>query len=363
MIPTWKIKRELARLQVQVYGLFGYLTDPYRRRKHKVWRTNELKAYEGRISESAKIALLLIYQPKLIPESLLQSIKHLVQNGYSPLVISNTPLSSSDTKLLLENCWRLVFRPNFGYDFGGYQDGVWLLNQLGIQPTTLLIQNDSVWHPIFDGSTMLEQMEASPADFVGTQIFERISTKPLTPELMFMGSYCFMIKEKAYESEAFQSFWINYRATSNKEKTLRRGERAFSRKLMDAGITFKGIFAASDYFAMIDGLSDTQVEIGIEYLICTNPELVVRRDSLKVADIDADWYIEARRLLKDMCKKKNFIGASPVLAINHMDFPMIKKNNERHYKLARAAILRAAQNNDIRPLRSEILDELRKRDV
>jgi hypothetical protein len=65
----------------------------------------------------------------------------------------------------------IVERPNFGYDFGGYRDGVWLIGKLGLRPREVLFLNDSVWFPILKNATLLAEMRATSQDYVGTQVF------------------------------------------------------------------------------------------------------------------------------------------------------------------------------------------------
>jgi hypothetical protein len=95
----------------------------------------------------------------------------MVENGFAPLVISNTPLSDMDRTTFQELSHMVVERPNFGYDFAGYRDGVWLVEKLGLRPLEVLFLNDSVWFPISKSATLLSDMRATSQDYVGTQAF------------------------------------------------------------------------------------------------------------------------------------------------------------------------------------------------
>ncbi len=70
----------------------------------------------------------------------------------------------------------IVERPNFGYDFGGYHDGVWLIGKLGLRLREVLFLNDSVWFPILKNATLLADMRATSQDYVGTQVFGDVNT-------------------------------------------------------------------------------------------------------------------------------------------------------------------------------------------
>ena len=74
-----------------------------------------------------------------------------------------------------------------------------------------------------------------------------------------------------------------------------------------------------------------------------------------------NWVNEAKTLLQIGAKTKNYIGSSPIVSIREMGFPMIKKNNERLYKLARARILLAVDEGRLNHLNCSVLRELRKK--
>jgi len=63
--------------------------------------------------------------------------------------------------------WRVIERPNFGYDFGGYRDGILLLEAWGIAPERLLILNDSIWMPLAPNSTLIDRFEAAEGAVIG----------------------------------------------------------------------------------------------------------------------------------------------------------------------------------------------------
>jgi len=44
-------------------------------------------------------------------------------------ILSLFALSKENKNLLLKYCWTLIERKNYGYDFGGYRDGVLFLSE------------------------------------------------------------------------------------------------------------------------------------------------------------------------------------------------------------------------------------------
>lgn len=328
MIPYWKLKRELRRLRVQSQAIPEFFTEPFKRRQHDKWRETGFTALKGSVVPAGNIALFLIYQPDRLPDSVLKTCDHLVNKGFAPLVVSNCPLTATDRASLLTRCWKLAERPNFGYDFGGYRDGIWLLNQSNLTPDNLLVLNDSVWFPAFPETELLSDMQECPEDFVGTQVFGRVGNPSGNRKWSqpFFGSYCFMIKKNAFNSDAFQNFWTEYKLTSNKEKTLHRGERAFSYQLFEANIPSAGLYSRDRFDKTVGCLDAVELVRALDYLVCLDPKLEKSRlHLLGKTEHDQNWETEARDLIQKSAESKNYIGSSPVVSLKNLKFPMIKK--------------------------------------
>jgi hypothetical protein len=69
-----------------------------------------------------------------------------------------------------------------------------------------------------------------------------------------------------------------------------------------------------------------------------DPKLEAIRSRLMERRSSVDWTETAKKLFLDGTKTKNYIGAAPILSLSNLKFPMIKKNNERLYTLARSRI-------------------------
>ena len=241
MIPKWKLAREFDRLKTKAHAIPLAIIEPFAQRRYDARRDLDLRISKGAQAAGKALAIFLVYQPGGVAKSVFQTCAHMVENGFSPLVISNTPLSDMDRTTFQELSHMIVERPNFGYDFGGYRDGVWLIGKLGLRPREVLFLNDSVWFPILKNATLLAEMRATSQDYVGTQVFGDVTADGRKQG--FFGSYCFLIKSLLWESKAFQSFWAQYRVSSNKEVTLRRGERAFSRQMLGAATASRALFS------------------------------------------------------------------------------------------------------------------------
>ena len=358
MTPTWKIKRELERLKVQASAIPLAIYEPFLQRRYDPKRPELIKYIDGAVPAKDNLVIFLIYQPNGLPASVIDTCKHLVASGFAPIIVSNMPLSDPDRIALTGSAHIVAERPNFGYDFGGYRDGLWLINQIGLNPKNILFLNDSIWFPVRENQSLLTELLQPDLEYTGVQIFDN-GSKGKVRSSMF-GSYCFAVNERLLKNSEFIDFWENYRLSSNKEITLRRGERAFSNRMMKATKNYRGIYSLDRFNAIIEDLKPDALREALGDMIAIAPHLESRRLKLLNDKTTIHWTNDAKDLLKEGAQTKNYIGSSPILSIREMGFPMIKKNNQRLYSLARKRIILAVDEGRLEGLNPIVLAELRK---
>jgi hypothetical protein len=96
-------------------------------------------------------------------------------------------------------------------------------------------------------------------------------------------------------------------------------------------------------------------------MIALDPHLESQRLQLLATKKSLSWVDQTKNLIKEGAKTKNYIGSSPILSIREMGFPMIKKNNERLYTLARKRIVLAAEEGRLECLLPTVLVELKEK--
>ncbi len=357
----WKLRRELHRVKQQLAGIPEFFLEPLQRKRHDAWREQHLRAESGEAPEQAKIALLLLFQPKGVSPATQWTCQHLVKKGYAPLVVSNAPLSSADRQLLRPYVWRMTERPNFGYDFGGYRDGIWLLQQWGVNPETLAILNDSIWFPLYPDETLLDRMEQSPADFVGAlQLDPQRPTKRVEARKRpFFGSFFLMIKRAAWQHPAFQSYWANYRITSNKYKTIRRGERGFSHTLMDAGINSTAIYTRTDLDCYVAQLSNPKLRDLMADLVTIDERLEAELNrSIHNYTDSPSWRADALKLTQQATEKQNILATAPITSLTTFGVPYLKKSRDWNNLKAIALLQARMHAGSLNALHSAVIEEL-----
>ncbi|MDP2082582.1 MAG: rhamnan synthesis F family protein [Pseudotabrizicola sp.] len=207
---------------------------PQRLHDHQFYR--HVRVTEGKQPvQQGKLAVYLLFQPHGLLPSTHLTVRHLVKKEYSVVAVSNAPLSEQAREELLSSVALLVERPNYGHDFGGYRDGLRVVRDRGIFPSRLLLLNDSVWFPLSSSETLLEELEHATEGLTGP-MFER---KMGRSHAGHFESYMMMVGHQGLTSLAFSNFWQSYRMSSTRRKVLLRGEKGFSRALLDQGVPSK----------------------------------------------------------------------------------------------------------------------------
>ena len=324
----WKLRRELDRIRQQLRGIPEFFIEPWQRWRHDAQRARTLEAQDGAIALRPKVALLLLFQPRGVAASTVWTCQHLVSKGYAPLIVSNAPLSAQDREALSPHVWRMTQRPNFGYDFGGYRDGIWLLNHWGVAPEVLIVLNDSIWFPLQGSETLIDRMEASQAQFVGALQLDPLRATQGIPakKRPFFGSFFLMAQRGAWQHPAFQAFWRHYRITSNKYKTIRRGERGLSHALMDAGLRCEAMYTRAQLDDHMRGLDANGLRELLRDLVTIDDRLEQElAQCLNEADGSQQWRERALQLALRITEKQNVLATAPITSLTRFEVPYLKK--------------------------------------
>lgn len=354
MIPLWKLRREWKRLGLQLRTLPEAIWEPRAQARHDAAFAAGFPQTEGALARGGKLALLLLYQPAGLADSTVATCAHLAARGFSPLIVSNAPLSPADRARLAPQVWRMIERPNFGYDFGGYRDGIRHILNDGPLPDRLLVLNDSIWFPLWPDETLLDRLEASGADMAGTILRER-------GEELFLESYCYLIRRSALESPAFRAFWDGLRITSNKYKVVRRGERGHSRALRAAGLRVEGVYTQADFLRLLEGEDDDFLHLTLTHAEHLEPAFQDSRRAVLASPRDAGWRGRALAHVRLVLGKGQIYANFPVAAVRLMGYPLLKKSADPVSTGWRRAWLGAVEAGALPPPPEPFLSEIRAR--
>ena len=319
------------RLRQQILDLIMAPYEPIAQWFYDRSRPSRVKVFPGQVKFGEKVALVLLFQPKGVAGSVDLLCKRLIESSYSPFLVSNTDLSDMDLARLRSISSGVMIRPNFGYDFGGYRDGVWYLCERNVHPERLILMNDSVWYPAKIQDEFIELMEALSGHFCGALMAEdrRSRRNSGRGRAVFLSSFWLMFDRVALESSALQAFWKNYRCSNSKRQTIRRGERGLSARMVRAGFQPMAVFDRRSLDQMIDDLPDAAVFDVLKQLALVDEELCCRRIRLESTyDGSTTWLKSAREFLTCATDGQNFLSTAPLLCLSSQRVAYIKKSRD-----------------------------------
>ncbi|KQB12949.1 rhamnan synthesis protein F family [Rhodobacter capsulatus] len=369
MVPAWKIKRELNRIKDQILqlprtlaSLPGRLREPARRKAYLRDFDRLTKRHAGRLPMGQKIAIFLIYQPHGISPSAIATCNWLISEGYAPFLVLNCPVSEADRDRLLDLCWSLLERPNFGYDFGGYQDAIRLLNREGARPERLIVMNDSIWAPM--RTDLLAQLETDFAavDICGLLQDEKVihdtsGGRPSTRS--HVESYFYLIRRSAWDHPAFQAFWRDYQMTDYKPHTIKFGEIGFSRQMAAAGLKLDAFSRREAFLQLLREKDDAFLRQTLKYAAYADADRI--KAARRIAALDPaspGWRAAVLDHIRRTVNRKRFNASFPFANDHIFGTAFLKKSGEPIFANMRAAYLRALEDGAVAEPPAEIRAEI-----
>jgi len=372
MIPAWKLQRELRRMRDQILGLPAALMAlPARLRepaRRKAWLRDfdlDCRQTAGALTLGGQVAVVLIYQPKGIPPSVLRTLAWLRGAGLVPFVVSNSPLRDEDRAQLLPHAGRLLERPNFGYDFGGYQDAIRLLTAEGLGQDRLVIMNDSVWLPMCEGlMDRVDARMADGADICGVLRDEKVRHDAAggQPDMarFHLESYFYMFSARTIAHPAFQAYWRDYQMTDFKPDTIKRGEIGFSRAMDRAGLRLDALSDRARFLHEIGLRDDVFLRDTLRFAACDGADLC--RENRRLLDLDPaspGWREAALEHIRRAVNRRRFNTTYPLANDAIFGTLFLKKSREPIFRLLRVQYLRAVDEGLITRPDEDVLAEIR----
>lgn len=369
MIPGWKVRRELDRASQRLRAAVGRLYEPLIQRAYDRKRTSVVKVHQGGVPLTDRVALVLTYQPRGFAASLLKTCAHLRAKGYAPLVVCNAPATDAEVNRLLPETWAILCRPNYGYDFGGYRDGILHLRDIGVVPRQFIILNDSIWYPLNDSDTLIQRMEASGFGLTGAMLQEGDPARKARSSRHrdFIESFFYLVSGDCYRSEAFTRFWTDFPMSNLKFNAVYAGERRFSRVMEEAGQAVGCVLTRA---AMLDALASQTPDFlrkTLSYAAYTDPAFEDDGAALLAGFApDESWRQRALAHVATVTRKRHFHASFSYASISLLNVPFLKKTSGTilgkgygilHVKM-RHQYLRAVAAGDLPAPDSAVLAEI-----
>ncbi len=357
MSTLWKVKREAKRTGQQIRALLESVYEPYLTRRHDRIMAGALPI-KGQVAVSKKIAIHLIFQPNGLNPDIISNCDFLRKAGYAPFVIANGGLSDSDIARLIPHAWQILSRPNFGYDFGGYRDGVLSILKSELDVKHLVIINDSVLFPVTGNMDFLDKAEASTFDISGGIIRYRHG------DIKYLESYFFALSADTLKNPAFQRFWQDYIMTSNKFKVVRRGERGFSYAMNKAGVSLGPLYSNDAFLTRIGQESPPILRLCMQYCAFHYPDKNNAEAQHLLAQYQDSpvWKQQILDFMTRVLQKDVFKSAFCFGAVHLLGYPFLKKSPDLVCVAWRKAYIAAVIAGDLPQPPKAIMDMLEKGD-
>ena len=336
-----KFLREILRVFIQIFYLpknllnffFGTIF-------YDFYLSKEKKEFPGEIPLRKNLVIFLIFPEEGLKSSHLTTLNYFLNKKYSPLVISNYALSAEDKKKIKKNSWFLIERKNYGYDFGGYRDGVLFLKDRLFNLDRMLLINDSTWFPISKNNDFLNFIETADLDFVGATShygFERLRLPKNRDELkrkikfntkkrrFHYASYVLAFSKNILSDKNFLKFWKNLRLSGTKNIIVRRGEVGLTQWVIKKEIYSHGSYINSGH------LEEIFNSLSKQELLNISQEAIVENISLKnfigsfSKDLEDLSKEELISFLLIIVSRQIIVFSLASFLIKRLKFPFLKK--------------------------------------
>lgn len=341
-IQVWKVVREVKRLVAQCRNGFDLLVAP----KVQKYRNRNIpnQIFQGALEVQKDAAVLLLFPRPQLLESTFEQLNFWQKSGVSPVAVVNGSVGSEERKRLLQHVHLLIERPNYGYDFGGYQAGVLEVLRRGYELDNLFIMNDSIWFPLNKKCDLIDKARTVPADLFG--IF--YNRRPKQPHRSHLQSYFYRFNHQVYKSPEFRAFWSDLIVYNNKDLTVRRNEMRLTHWFHSRGFSIDYLYDNHSLIQALEALSLSERYAIANYLIRTGDkfsQFIEKRFTSRAYD-DDDIYLND---VRSGILGRYFLIAHPAVLIDRLNCPVLKKDRKKPYQIQRAVYLNSLAAQELSP--------------
>ncbi len=335
MLEFWKVKRELKRLTMQTVIPFDFLTMRLRRWHYDATNKGEKNHSYGKQPLKNNIAIVLLFQPKGVKSSIFETLKHFIEKGFTPIVVSNTLLGEKDKEKLLAYSYLVLERPNFGYDFGGYRDGILYLLERELHPENLILTNDSIWFPVQKNCDFIDTVLQQKADLFGIVMSDR----PEAPHRNHLQPYFYNFKRPLVSDKCFHKFWQNLYFSSNKFLVVRKCEMVLTEYFSQNGFSVGWLLDFQNLKDALKLLSRTELKTVATYQVEVDRKNSEEVSHFLKSELDKpDWKTRVEALIERKQMGKYILIAHPSLLLDKLSLPILKRDQQPIYQHQRRAI-------------------------
>jgi hypothetical protein len=329
----WRLKRALAFPPKLIGRLFATSYYDLVLSRHR-------RTHQGAVAWQPRAVIFLIFPRTGLLRSHLTTLRYFVHKGFAPVVVANLPLSEDDRHAVIPHCHKLIERPNFGYDFGGYRDGVLSLIGDFDRLEFIALLNDSCWFPLPGSSDWVDDALALNVDFAGAASnygiarqrpghydFTRWTYSPDNAGFHYC-SFALLISQTLFRDRAFQRFWTGFNLSNDKREVIQRGEVGLSQWVISNGFSHASTLDIAHFDADLELFSLERIrEIAQDLIIPEERELrEAKTELLDRFDGSEAWRKEAILFILLAVAQTGASYALPEFAVRDKSYQFLKKS-------------------------------------
>ena len=321
-IPYWKLKREVRRIKDQFWGTLIYPLEILRTRRYDRDKHLLTRITNGHIPLSDQVAVFLVGHPASERAGVEHTLKHLVEQNFSTVLVINDSAKCLVGEWYLKYCSVVICRPNYGYDFGGYRDGLLWLEGRKSNLCELLLINDSIWFPVHSMDDTIATIRRRPCPALGLFLLEKsnrtpsnsITTSTSRPRI---GSFFIFLKEPVFGNPAFWRFWHELVMSNIKRSVIKRGEHAFSDFLVREGVQLESLLSRDSLRLFLQRIPEAKL------LPCA------RSSKLSISFVTPAGSVEQKAaVVREEIGRGYYLSACPDFLLSNKLLKFVKKSLE-----------------------------------
>lgn len=335
----WKIRRELKRLgnrflawPADIVNLL-FATFYYDR-----FLAHRKMVLSGLQDVTEKRAVYLIFPKNGVQPSHFRTLDYLAAKGFAVTVVSNLPLNPGEKATLLPRCHLYIERPNYGYDFGGYRDGILSMKNHVESIQQLVLLNDSVWFPVASETDWLADVDALGVAFTGAvsnygmprvepNQFRNLILDYRTDHKNFhYCSFALSLSGEVVRDPEFIPFWEGFPLSNKKARTVRRGEIGLTKWILGRGYSHAETLGIPRLAQRLESLSDADLRDVARHVIILDDARLAKVKTRIVASIDTLDRADLRDFVLMVAARQGPAYALAYYTVLFLGFPFLKKS-------------------------------------
>jgi len=192
---------------------------------------------EGRqLRSGSRYVLFVIYERQAIPAFTRTVIDAIQRRGLNLVISTNARITPGLREALLENACLLIERADLGRDFGGYKDGISIIQRRFGTCDRLILLNDSLFYFESGLDGLIAALDGED-DLIGMCEDHHL--------YYHIQSFALSFGSRVLSHPRIRDYWRRYKPISTRRWAIGKGERDLTRRLVRAGFKPRIIYSAA----------------------------------------------------------------------------------------------------------------------